>query len=460
MIRICRIGALLALLMIAVSAWGQQSTLPEAPVARPETKSPFGKAAAKTDATSAAKSADAAAAADDKEPPIAHEQPKPDADNAFPEDVSRQAAAQAGEVAPSGSLPEDEAGSKRDQLPSFRVRTSFVLTPVSVKLDGRMVAGLTKDNFNIYEGRGDNWVKQRINFFTSDPFPLSAALLIDVGMADVALQKVAATFPSLVGSLSAFDEAAVYSYGSTVKQLQDFSGAQGDKVTAALKRAAQMQGRGAGPVLHDGPMNSGPTINGMPVDPSEKPIRMRYSREDEPARALNDAMLRAAVDLSRRPRDRRRVIIIISDGREQGSSASYRDVLKVLLTNDVSVYTVAVDAAAIPGYARLSRIRLPRQGYGNILPKYASATGGASYSFFTEGAIEQVYAQATDQARNQYTIGYNAPQTVDNSYREIKVTVSRPGLKVIARDGYYPAPPRMTPPAKSAEGKTPAGDGK
>src|SRR5207244_8396753 len=85
--------------------------------------------------------------------------------------------------------------------------------------------------------------------------------------------------------------------------------------------------------------------------------------------------------------------------------------LKVLLTNDVSVYALAVDAAAIPGYRTLGSIHIPLFGYGNILGKYVSATGGESFAEFTRDSIESAYARVTEQARNQETLGYQTRET-------------------------------------------------
>jgi ABC-type phosphate transport system substrate-binding protein len=48
------------------------------------------------------------------------------------------------------------------------------------------------------------------------------------------------------------------------------------------------------------------------------------------------------------------------------------------------------------------------------------------------------------EARNQYTLGYTPakPKTpTAATYRSIEVLVNRPGLKIYAKDGYYPAPP-------------------
>jgi VWFA-related protein len=194
-------------------------------------------------------------------------------------------------------------------------------------------------------------------------------------------------------------------------------------------------------------MTVGPSVNGRVFDPGTQrnSIDTAPPKDAEPSRVLNDALLRAAVDLGRRERARRRVIFILSDGRESGSHASYKDVLKVLLTNNVSVYGVAVDAAAIPYYNRLSKIRLPRQGYSNILPKYASATGGEIFTEFTARALESAYGSSMEESRSQYTLVYNTSATASTSYRKIEVRVSGygPSLKVYARAGYYPAPQKQ-----------------
>ena len=159
---------------------------------------------------------------------------------------------------------------------------------------------------------------------------------------------------------------------------------------------------------------------------------------------LNDAVLRAALDLSHRDRTRRKIIFVISDGREYGSKASYGDVLRLLLSNEIQVKAVAVESAALPLYNKLEKIHLPHEGYSNILPKYTSATGGGiPYTELSRNAIEETYAEAMGEARNQYTLGYTprrGDKPVTSAYRSIEVLVDRPGLKIYAKDGYYPAP--------------------
>ncbi len=204
----------------------------------------------------------------------------------------------------------------------------------------------------------------------------------------------------------------------------------------------KIEGLPSGPAVNDNPMTIGPSVNGRQFPDTGRSIPSMENRAYPESAVLNDAILQASVDLGHRDPTRRRILFIISDGREKGSTASYDDVKKVLLTNNITVFAVGADTAAIPLYDKLSRIRLPRQGYGNILPKYASATGGEVLAEFTRSAIENAYASLTEQARNQYTLGYysNAPRS-SMAYRSIDIRVNRPKLKVYARDGYYPVPP-------------------
>jgi VWFA-related protein len=339
---------------------------------------------------------------------------------------------------PAGSVPKD-ADTGQDVGYTIKRTANLVLVPVMIKdNNGRLVAGLQSKDFSILE----NGQKQTLTFFTSDPFALSAAVVIDTGMPDVGLKKVQETLSALQGAFSQFDEVAVYTYSSTVGRVSDF-GSVGNPLTAVLNEVKQYSGANNGPPVTSGPLGpQGPTINGRPVDYPVNPV----STPPKVAHVLNDAILLAARDLAKRDRTRRKIIFVISDGREIGSTASYKDTLKVLLTQNITLYGVGVEGAAIPIYDRLQRIHIPKtgalMGYSDILPKYVSATGGGTvYSELTPADIERAYANAIGDARNQYTLGYS-PKAGIGGYRQIEVRVKGRGsdLKVYARDGYYPLP--------------------
>lgn len=328
--------------------------------------------------------------------------------------------------------------SDRTQLPVFSVSVNFVQVPVTVKdSSGHLVAGLGPRDFTVLE----DGKPQQLKFFTSDPFPLSAAVVVDTSLPTDTMKKVNETLPALMGAFSQFDEVALYRYGHTVQEVSNFTGAE--NVSTQTLAKVKRPGRTSGPPMIGGPMSGGPTINGhegvpgMTNNPqAPPPIQESY--------VLNDAILRAAQDLSRRPKDRRRIIFVISDGREIGSTARYDEVRKVLLSNNIAVFALGVDTAAIPIYDKLDRIRLPGFGYANILPRYASDTAGEMFARFDRQSIEQAYGEIMDTARNQYTLGYTTRATPSSAYRTIEVKVHRPNLIVIAKQGYYPLPPQRT----------------
>jgi hypothetical protein len=105
----------------------------------------------------------------------------------------------------------------------------------------------------------------------------------------------------------------------------------------------------------------------------------------------------------------------------------------------------------MPVYRELGKVHIPTQGYTDILPKYANATGGDVLNEMSREAIESAYQQITLQARNQYTLGYNTTQSPSSRYRDIEVRVKRPGLLVTAKHGYYPLPPQRPQQPQAAQ---------
>ena len=340
------------------------------------------------------------------------------------------------EPLPAGSRPRNQVNPKED-LYTITVAAHVVQIPVMVKdSDGRPVDGLLPKDFTVLE----NGKKQPLTFFSSDPFELSVAIVLDTNVSDVVLQQVNQTYSSLVGAFSPYDEVALYTYSSTVTEVTDFSG-RATKLTAALNQLKTVRGRNNGPPVLGGPLGpQGPSVNGMPVGgPPVAPV-MTPPRESH---VLNDAILRAAIDLSRRERTRRKVIFVISDGQELGSRASYRDVLRVLQTHDIQVKAVVVDTGALPGYKQVEKLHhIPKQGFSEILPRYVNATGGGQiFTELSRNAMEEAYGQITSEARNQYTLAYSPKATTGpTSYRSIEVLVDKKGLNIYAKPGYYPVP--------------------
>ena len=310
--------------------------------------------------------------------------------------------------------------------------------PVTVKdkTTGRNVDSLSYKDFEVLE----NGVRQKLTYFTSDPFFISAVVIFDLGMSQDAVRKVQQTFPALLAAFSAYDQVSIYTFSDTVGRVAGFS-AVNEKVTEQLNQLKHVSGRNNGVPVTSGPMASGPVVNGLPVGGGPPPV-VTPAKESH---VLNDAILKAALDLAKQDRTRRKVIFVISTGRELGSTASYADTLKVLLSNEIAVYGVATGTSALPVYSKLSKLHLPRLGYDNLLPKYAAATGGEVFTEFSENAIDQAYARAMGDARNQYTLGYQTKSPQVDTYRDVEVRVDIPNLVVHAKSGYYPLPPQRSP---------------
>src|SRR5262249_46435894 len=125
----------------------------------------------------------------------------------------------------------------QDQNYRIRAHVDLVVVPVTVKGSGdKLITGLTKDDFVILEdGR-----RQTISNFTAEPVPLSAAVVVDTGLAAGSLEKVQQTFSALAGSFSEYDEVAIYRYDKFVTKVLDFS-PNGERVETAMKTLREIK---------------------------------------------------------------------------------------------------------------------------------------------------------------------------------------------------------------------------
>ena len=368
----------------------------------------------------------------------------PSSSTSTPEDAPR------GTQPPPANGPDEFQGAKPD-LPdagsgvdAFKSRivvtTNAVELPVTVKdSKGHLVAGLTYRDFRVFE----NNQRQRIVFFTVDEFPLSVAYVIDQSVTADVMAKVNTSLGSIQGSLTPYDDVAVFSYNNGAKELTGFTGAQSHRLEAvlALNKAAGRE--------ESVPVTSGPlagcsiTSNGSCVDPNLQQGRSAGGTDfmslPKEIHTLNDAILRAATELSKRPEGRRRIIYVVSDGKEYGSKASQKEVIKYLQGHKIAVYATLVGDSARWGEGYLSRFHIPFQMNDNVLIKYAAQTGGSLDAENSTNGIEKAYQKLAEEARNQYTIVYNSHQPfIDGKYRSVEVRVDRPNVEVKSKLGYWP----------------------
>jgi VWFA-related protein len=172
---------------------------------------------------------------------------------------------------------------------------------------------------------------------------------------------------------------------------------------------------------------------------------------------LNDAILEAARTVAKAGPNRRRLVYVISEGKEYGSKAKEKDVIHFLQTNNIAVYGTLVGDTSVPGLGFLDRIHLPLTMRDDVLPRYAASTGGQVDPEFRPKGIEESFARIAETVRTQYTVGYYSHVPVlDGRFRTTEIRVLRSGLTVIAPPGYYPRPRPSMPAPRVVPASAPA----
>jgi VWFA-related protein len=355
----------------------------------------------------------------------------------------------AADKAAQGPEPEIPAAGQGPEAFTLHVQTNFVEVPFTVKDNkGRSVPGLLPRDIRIYE----NGLRQQQALFTTDPFPLSAALVIDQSMTYDNMTKVNNALEALQGAFAPYDEIAIFTYNNGPRMQTDFTAAQSARVSAVLERS-KSTGREGAMAYTSGPLSQNIVTNGGAnsyIDPNTNATHgtslsgtLNVPKE---VHTLNDAILAAATHLAKTRTGRRRVVYVISDGKEYGSTASFKEVVKYLQRNKIAVYGTLVGDSSLPVVGFLDHIHLPLTMRDNILKSYAEATGGNIDGEFRQKGIEQSFAKIAGEVRNQYTIGYYTHEPfIDGKYRSLEVKVMRPNLTVIAKKGYYPTAEDIKP---------------
>ena len=344
-------------------------------------------------------------------------------------------------------------------LPTLRLNANFVEVPFLVKDGkGRLVPGLEWRDVRIYE----NGVRQHITNFTVDPFPLSVALVVDNSLDFKTMERVDSSLGALQAAFTPYDEVSVFTYNHGSRQLTKATGGQSPRLTQAIEGSkapgnepmyyAPGEGLGDGINLNNGAQsNITPLTNHNNVGNGRGPAQV-----EREVHTLNDGILAAAQSLSKAARGRRRIIYVISDGKEYGSIAKAKDVIRYCQTNSISVYATLVGDSSVEGLGFVDSLHLPLMMRDNILPVYTKNTGGEFYAEYRQKGIETSFARITEEVRTQYTLGYYSQDPLtDPKFRPVEVRVLRPNLNVVAKRGYYPTPQAVQPSPQQSAPTTP-----
>jgi Ca-activated chloride channel homolog len=284
-----------------------------------------------------------------------------------------------------------QAPTKTPQRGQIRVEVNLVSVLASV-LDksGRPVTGLTRDQFELSEeGRA-----QKIERFEAQTGrPLDLALMVDTSLSQFSELKfegeAAARFIRLV--VRPGDALSVYEFSDAVTQLSPYT----DSVQRLEDTAKRLES-GAGTALYD-------------------------------------AVLFGSQGLGRRPRDRRRVLILVTDAGEATSRTSFDEARRAAIVSQALLYTIVI--RAVPTESGLNTAG------EHAMQTITDSTGGALFYLDSMKQLDGTFEQINNELRTQYLIGYYPdPVPAAGAYRHVQLKVKGgENYTLEYRKGYFAA---------------------
>jgi VWFA-related protein len=253
---------------------------------------------------------------------------------------------------------------------------------------GRLVPGLTMDDFEVFED-GD---RQPITQFTDKRVPVSVGVMLDAS-------------DSMRGQAIIDARIAVERFVADLLDSEDeaFVG----------------------------------TFNHLPrivVPWTRPPDRLREKLNGERpsgGTAIYDALFASAPMFGRRARPRA-AMVVVSDGADTASDHSMADARDALRRTDAFVYAVAIDA---DGEGRPDSRRVN----AGALREITGPTGGYTEVVRSAADVGPATERIARELNSQYTLGYTTPRAVDGTWRAIRVHMKDSGHFARSRRGYYAA---------------------
>lgn len=267
-----------------------------------------------------------------------------------------------------------------------RVNTDLVVLNITVTdKSGQYVPGLKISDFTIFED-GKEISAELISSFSVHESPFASVVLLDTsGSMETRLSLARSAAIRFLDRLRIEDVAAVYKFDSKVEQVQEFSG-----------------GRDLAP--------------------------MAFGMQAKGMTKLNDAIVDAAKALAER-QEKRKAIVVLSDGLDTMSKASSDKALESALAVGASIYTVDMSATEGRGFRD--------QQSAATLKSFAEKSGGRFVATPGGPALRDAFENIADELGHQYTVGYRPLNRAhDGKWRKLEVKVSRDDLIVRTRKAY------------------------
>jgi VWFA-related protein len=277
---------------------------------------------------------------------------------------------------------------------TIRVNSDLVLIPVMVTdRDDRAISGLERGHFRLWEDK----TEQTITHFAAEDAPISVVFAFDVsGSMGRRLKMSRLAVDQFLRIANREDEFAVVTFSDQAHLLQHFT-TDGE---AVQNRLLQLESKGR--------------------------------------TALLDAIVLSMNEM-KHAKNARKVILIVSDGGDNSSRYSVREVRDRVREGDVQIYSIGIED---PLWLR-SPSAEQFEGAA-LLNDVASQSGGRLYEIHDANDLPEVAARIGKSLRNQYVLGY-VPDAKkrDGKYHRVQVKVQRPQgvprLRASFRTGYIAA---------------------
>lgn len=274
----------------------------------------------------------------------------------------------------------------------MKVNVDLVLVPVTI-LDGmnRLIRGLGKNDFQLFEGKR----QQQIRYFSNEDAPVSLGIILDISgsMKDKA-ERAHEAVMDFLKSANPQDEFFLITFSDKPEQLADFT-----------QRPEDIQSK----LVYAYPKGRTALLDAIYMGIS----KMRHARYE------------------------RKALLIISDGGDNHSRYTQREVVSLVKEADVMIYGVGIYSTYFSSQEEFLGPELLKQ--------VSEVTGGTTFTIGDPRDLSDVSKAVGMMLRNQYLLGYR-PEVAkkDGKWHKIKIIFKRrkiPNLsdsfRVFARAGYY-----------------------
>jgi Ca-activated chloride channel family protein len=287
--------------------------------------------------------------------------------------------------------PRVPSGDPAGGQPRIRIDSNLVLIPVMVTDEqDRLITGLAREHFRLWEDK----IEQVISNFGVEDAPVSVGLVFDSsGSMGVKLTRSRAAVAEFLRTANPEDEFSLVEFSDGARLTQGFT----DRMDKIQNQMMFIQARGQ--------------------------------------TALLDAVILSLEEM-RHAKHSRKVLLIISDGGDNASRYTVRDVKSRLREADVQVYSIGI----MEPFSFRNRTPEEMQGAG-LLDDLARQTGGRLFEADDINDLPTIAFKIGTALRNQYVLGYvPTAEKRDGKYHRVQVKIARlkgmPPLHASFRAGY------------------------